>query len=40
MPPVIDAPVAAPAQQFDVVATLMPEPLVRPVVDRHRTAAV
>jgi hypothetical protein len=40
MPPPVHPPMTAPAQQLDVRPPLTPEPRVRPVVDRHRAAAV
>jgi hypothetical protein len=40
MSPVINAPMAAPAQELDVRPPLMPEPRIRPMVDRYRPSAV
>jgi hypothetical protein len=37
---VVNAPMTAPAQQLDVAAMLVPEPRIRPVVDRHRASAM
>ena len=38
--PVVDAPMARPAEQLDVGAPLVPEARVGPVMHRHRSAAV